>query len=149
MSHDYPVLGRPRRAAPDRFLNSGVSFAARRSPSGAADELAASLPSTATPPAVGTVRPTHRCNSVVLPAPSGPASTATFPDGIASVHSRSAQAQRESLGPADHHECGDYHPCPALRRCSCEAAGYCMRGQCPACTDRFCNAAWTTIEQNY
>src|SRR5439155_1675343 len=30
--------------------------------------------------------------------------------------------------PADHHGCGGYHPCPGLRRCSCEAAGYCLRG---------------------
>jgi len=51
--------------------------------------------------------------------------------------------------PADHHGCGDYHPCPGLRRCSCEAVGYCLRGQCPACTDRVCNTAWTAIEENY
>jgi len=51
--------------------------------------------------------------------------------------------------PADHHGCGDYYPCPGLRRCSCEAAGYCPRGQCPACTDKICNAAWSTIEENY
>jgi hypothetical protein len=51
--------------------------------------------------------------------------------------------------PADHHGCGDYHPCPGLLRCSCEAAGYCLRGQCPACTDRVCNAAWIAIEENY
>ena len=51
--------------------------------------------------------------------------------------------------PADHHGCGDYHPCPGLRRCSCEAAGYCLRGQCPACADRICNAAWAAIEENY
>jgi hypothetical protein len=47
--------------------------------------------------------------------------------------------------PADHHGCGDYHPCPGLRRCLCEAAGYCLRGQCPACADQVCNAAWTAI----
>ncbi len=51
--------------------------------------------------------------------------------------------------PADHHGCGGYYPCPGERRCSCEAAGYCLRGQCPACTARICNAAWTTIEANY
>lgn len=51
--------------------------------------------------------------------------------------------------PADHHGCGDYHPCPGVRRCSCEAAGYCMRGQCPACADRVCSAAWAAIEENY
>ena len=26
---------------------------------------------------------------------------------------------------------------------------YCLRGQCPACADRVCNAARTTIEENY
>ena len=56
----------------------------------------------------------------------------------------------EDLKPsADHHGCGDYHPCPGVLRCSCEAAGYCLRGQCPACADRVCNAARTTIEENY
>lgn len=50
--------------------------------------------------------------------------------------------------PADHHGCGDYYPCPGLRRCSCEAAGYCLRGQCPACRDRLCNAAWTAIQKS-
>jgi len=43
--------------------------------------------------------------------------------------------------PADHHGCGAYHPCPGDLRCSCEAAGYCLRGQCPACADRPCAAA--------
>ncbi|HEY3954612.1 MAG TPA: hypothetical protein VGM53_14660 [Streptosporangiaceae bacterium] len=51
--------------------------------------------------------------------------------------------------PADHHGCGDYHPCPDVLRCLCETAGHCLRGQCPACTDRICNAAWTSIEENY
>lgn len=51
--------------------------------------------------------------------------------------------------PADHHGCGDYYPCPGVRRCSCEAAGYCLRGQCPACTDRICNAAWLSIQERY
>ena len=51
--------------------------------------------------------------------------------------------------PADHHGCGDYYPCPGDRRCSCEAAGHCLRGQCPACTERICNAGWTTIAANY
>jgi hypothetical protein len=51
--------------------------------------------------------------------------------------------------PADHHGCGDYYPCPGDRRCSCEAAGYCLRGQCPACTDRTCNAAWLSIQERY
>ena len=51
--------------------------------------------------------------------------------------------------PADHHGCGAYHPCPGARRCSCEAVGYCLRGQCPACSDQTCNAAWTTIEATY
>jgi hypothetical protein len=43
--------------------------------------------------------------------------------------------------PADHHGCGDYHPCPGERRCSCEDVGYCLRGLCPACTDHTCDAA--------
>jgi hypothetical protein len=51
--------------------------------------------------------------------------------------------------PADHHGCGNYYPCPDLLRCTCEAAGHCLRDQCPACTDRICNAAWTSIEENY
>ena len=51
--------------------------------------------------------------------------------------------------PADHHGCGDYYPCPGLRRCSCEAAGYCLRGQCPACAERICNAGWTALVENY
>jgi len=51
--------------------------------------------------------------------------------------------------PADHHGCGGYYPCPGDRRCSCEAAGYCLRGQCPACTDRICNAGWTALVENY
>jgi hypothetical protein len=55
----------------------------------------------------------------------------------------------DSKPPADHHGCGDYYPCPGLLRCSCEAAGYCLRGQCPACTHTICNAAWSTIEENY
>jgi hypothetical protein len=55
----------------------------------------------------------------------------------------------DSKPPADHHGCGDYYPCPGLLRCSCEAAGYCLRGLCPACTDQICNAAWDAIEENY
>jgi hypothetical protein len=55
----------------------------------------------------------------------------------------------DSKPPADHHGCGDYYPCPGQRRCSCEAAGYCLRGLCPACTSKICNAAWSTIEDNY
>jgi hypothetical protein len=51
--------------------------------------------------------------------------------------------------PADHHGCGDYHPCPGIRRCLCEAAGYCLRGQCPACIDKVCNVAWAAIDENY
>jgi hypothetical protein len=41
--------------------------------------------------------------------------------------------------PADHHGCGAYHPCPGARRCLCDAAGYCLGGRCPACTDRSCS----------
>jgi len=55
----------------------------------------------------------------------------------------------DSQPPADHHGCGAYYPCPGDRRCYCEAAGYCLRGQCPACADRVCNAAWAAIEENY
>jgi hypothetical protein len=51
--------------------------------------------------------------------------------------------------PADHHGCGAYYPCPGDRRCHCEAAGHCLRGQCPACTDRICNAGWTALVENY
>jgi hypothetical protein len=51
--------------------------------------------------------------------------------------------------PADHHGCGAYYPCPGDRRCHCEAAGHCLRGQCPACTDRVCNAGWTALVENY
>jgi len=51
--------------------------------------------------------------------------------------------------PADHHGCGAYYPCPGDRRCYCEAAGHCLRGQCPACTDRICNAGWTALVENY
>ncbi len=40
--------------------------------------------------------------------------------------------------PADHHGCGGYHPCPGDSRCSCETAGYCLRGQCPACIVQAC-----------
>jgi hypothetical protein len=31
----------------------------------------------------------------------------------------------------------------------CEAAGYCLRGQCPACIDKVCNVAWAAIDENY
>ena len=51
--------------------------------------------------------------------------------------------------PADHHGCGGYYPCPDMRRCSCEAAGYCLQSQCPACTGKICNAGWAAIEVNY
>jgi hypothetical protein len=55
----------------------------------------------------------------------------------------------ETKPTADHHGCGGYYPCPGERRCTCEAAGYCLRGQCPACADRVCNAAWAAIEESY
>jgi hypothetical protein len=55
----------------------------------------------------------------------------------------------DSNPPADHHGCGDYYPCPGDRRCSCETAGHCLGGQCPACTDHLCNAAWPVIESSY
>jgi hypothetical protein len=51
--------------------------------------------------------------------------------------------------PADHHGCGDYHPCPGQRRCRCDNAGKCLRGQCPACADRTCNAAWPVIQSDH
>jgi hypothetical protein len=51
--------------------------------------------------------------------------------------------------PADHHGCGDYHPCPGQIRCICEAAAHCLGGRCPACRDRICNAAWSSIEATY
>lgn len=55
----------------------------------------------------------------------------------------------DSRPPADHHGCGDYHPCPGQIRCTCEVAGHCLGGQCPACIDRICNAAWSTIEATH
>jgi hypothetical protein len=57
----------------------------------------------------------------------------------------------DSKPPADHHGCGGYYPCPGQLRCTCEAAGYCLQGQCPAChaSGRICGAAWYSIEQNY
>ncbi len=44
----------------------------------------------------------------------------------------------DSTPPADHHGCGGYHPCPGDLRCSCETAGYCLRGRCPACATTTC-----------
>lgn len=55
----------------------------------------------------------------------------------------------DSKPPADHHGCGGYHPCPGDLRCACETAGYCLRGQCPACTEHICNAAWSASEAPY
>ncbi len=55
----------------------------------------------------------------------------------------------DSEPPADHHGCGAYYPCPGDRRCACEAAGHCLRGQCPACVNRICNAGWMSIVENY
>lgn len=49
--------------------------------------------------------------------------------------------RKDAKPPADHHGCGAYHPCPGEFRCSCERAGYCLRGQCAACIDRTCDAA--------
>jgi hypothetical protein len=51
--------------------------------------------------------------------------------------------------PVDHHGCGGYRPCPGERRSLCEAAGCCLRGQCPACASHFCNVAWPVIESSY
>jgi hypothetical protein len=55
----------------------------------------------------------------------------------------------DSKPPADHHGCGGYHPCPGDVRCSCEAVGYCLQGQCAACIDRRCGAGRSAIEANY
>ena len=49
--------------------------------------------------------------------------------------------------PADRHGCGDYVACPG--DCTCYDAGHCLRGQCPACADRICDAGWTAIVQSY
>jgi len=69
--------------------------------------------------------------------------------GEAVEQARDWATGEDSKPPADHHGCGDYYPCPGDRRCLCEAAGHCLRGQCPACTDHICNAAWSTIEASY
>jgi hypothetical protein len=68
-------------------------------------------------------------------------------EGVVQAHEWATGEDGEP--PADHHGCGAYYPCPGDRRCSCEAAGHCLRGQCPACTDRVCNAGWTVIVENY
>jgi hypothetical protein len=47
----------------------------------------------------------------------------------------------DSKPPVDHHGCGGYHPCPGELRCICELAGYCLRGQCPACANKTCIVA--------
>ena len=44
----------------------------------------------------------------------------------------------DTIPPVDHHGCGAYHPCPGDRRCTCEAAGRCLHGQCPACASQPC-----------
>src|ERR1700733_455455 len=77
-------------SATDRFLYSGVSWATNAMPSSAAGDPAGSPSSTVTAPADGTVRPTVRFRSVVLPAPFGPTSAVTWPAGTSRVHSRSA-----------------------------------------------------------
>ena len=68
-------------------------------------------------------------------------------EGVVQAHDWATGEDGEP--PADHHGCGAYYPCPGDRRCSCEAAGHCLRGQCPACTDRICNAGWTALVENY
>lgn len=62
-----------------------------------------------------------------------------FGEGVGQAHDWVTGEDNQS--PADHHGCGAYHPCPGERRCLCEAAGHCLRGQCPACTDHICNVA--------
>lgn len=74
-----------------------------------------------------------------------PAEPARYPppqwgEGVEQAHAW--VTGEDAKPPADHHGCGDYYPCPGDRRCSCEAVGYCLRGQCPACTDHTCNAMW-------
>ncbi len=69
--------------------------------------------------------------------------------GEAVEQARNWLTGEDTKPPVDHHGCGGYYPCPGDRRCSCEAAGYCLRGQCPACADHVCSAAWSTIETNY
>ena len=69
----------------------GVSWATKPTRPSCAGLSAGRPPSTAIVPAVGSNRPTARCSSVVLPAPFGPTSPTTFPAGIESVQSRSAQ----------------------------------------------------------
>jgi hypothetical protein len=64
-------------SATGRFLYSGASWATNAIWSSAAGDPAGSLPSTVTWPAVGTIRPTDMCSSVVLPAPFGPTSATT------------------------------------------------------------------------
>ena len=68
-------------------------------------------------------------------------------EGVVQAHDWATGEDGEP--PADHHGCGAYYPCPGDRRCYCEAAGHCLRGQCPACTDRICNAGWTALVENY
>ena len=77
-------------SATDRFACSGASWATNAMPSSAAGDPGRVPPSTLTVPAVGVARPTARFSRVVLPAPFGPTSAATWPSGMASVHSRSA-----------------------------------------------------------
>src|SRR5262249_14581059 len=50
-------------------------------------------PNTSTAPLVGSTSPITKCRSVVLPAPFGPTSAVTDPDGISSVQSRSAHRE--------------------------------------------------------
>jgi hypothetical protein len=75
----------------DRFLYSGASWATNAMPPRAAGDPGSALPRTVRVPAVGAARPTAMFSRVVLPAPFGPTRAATWPPGMASVHSRSAQ----------------------------------------------------------
>jgi hypothetical protein len=77
-------------SATDRFAYSGASWATNAMPSSASGDPGRVPPRTVTAPAVGAVRPTARFSKVLLPAPFGPTSAATWPSGMASVHSRSA-----------------------------------------------------------
>src|SRR5258708_23974378 len=77
-------------SATDRFLYSGVSWATNAMPSSGAGDRAGRPPSTVTPPADGAARPTARCSSVVLPAPFGPISAATWQPQVTAAAARFA-----------------------------------------------------------
>ena len=80
----------------DREVPVAADGPARRSRAAAAASFASrrgERPSTSTTPLVGSPSPITRCSSVVLPAPFGPTSAVTDPDGTSSVQSRSAHCE--------------------------------------------------------